>query len=89
MTHIDVSKLNIIASDTCVSSGQRKAIISSNAGILFIESLGANFSDILIAIQTFSFEQNALGNVIDEMAFIMSRTQCVLIITDFNGGWLS
>ena len=89
VTHINVSKLTIIGSNTYLLSGRRKAIILSNTGILLIESLGTNFSDILIAIQAYSFEQNALGNVIDEMAFILSRTQCVLIITDFNGGWLS
>ena len=48
-THICVSKLTIIGSDN--------AIIWTNAGILLIGPLGINFSDNLIAINTFSFEK--------------------------------
>ena len=34
---------------------RRQAIISTNAGLLSIETLGTNFSEILIKIQFFSF----------------------------------
>ena len=49
VTHICVSKLTII--------GRRQAIIRINAGILIIGPLGANFSEILIEIYTFSFRK--------------------------------
>ena len=55
MTHICVSKIIIIGSDNSLSPGQRQAIIWTNGGILFIEPLGTNFSEILIEIYTFSF----------------------------------
>ena len=48
-------KLTIIGSDNGLSPDQRQAIIWTNAGILLIEPLGTNFSEILIGIQTFSF----------------------------------
>ena len=60
MTHICVSKLTIIGSDNGLSPGRRQAITWINAGILFIEPLGTNFSDILIGIQIFSFKKMCL-----------------------------
>ena len=36
---------------------RRQAIIWTNAGILLIEPLGTNFSEILIRIQAFSFKK--------------------------------
>ena len=55
MTHICVNKLTIIGSDNGLSPARRQAIIWTNAGILLNGPLGANFSEILIGIQTFSF----------------------------------
>ena len=55
VTHICVSKLTIIVSDNGSASGQRQTIIWTNAGILLIRTLGTNFSEVLIAIHTFSF----------------------------------
>ena len=55
--HICVGKLNIIGSDNGLSPGRRQAIIWTNAGILLIEPLGTNFSEILIGIPTFSFKK--------------------------------
>ena len=55
-THICVSNLTIIDLDNGLLSGQRQAIIWTNAGILFIGPLGTNFSEILIKILTFSFK---------------------------------
>ena len=49
-------QLTIISSDNGLSPGRRQAIIWTNAGILLIGPLGANFSEILIEILTFSFK---------------------------------
>ena len=55
--HICVSKLIIIGSDNGLSPGRRQAIIGINAGILLIGPIGANFSEILIEINIFSFNK--------------------------------
>ena len=55
VTHKCVSKLTIIGSDNGLSPGGRQAIIWTNAGILFIQTLGKNFSEILGEIHSFSF----------------------------------
>ena len=57
MKHICVSKLTIIGSDNGLSPGRRQAIIWTNAGILLIGPLGANFSEILIEFHTFSLKK--------------------------------
>ena len=57
VTHICVRNLTIIGSDNGLSPGRRQAIIWINAGILLIGPLGTNFSEILIAIITFSFKK--------------------------------
>ena len=57
VTHICVGKLTIIGSDNGLSPGRRQAIIWTNAGILLIEPLGTNFSEILIVIPTFPFKK--------------------------------
>ena len=44
--HICVGKLTIIGSDNGLSPGQRQAIIWTNDGILLIEPLETNFSEI-------------------------------------------
>ena len=56
-THICVSNLTIIGSDNGLSPERRQAIIWTNAGILLTGPLGTNFSEILIAIETFSFKK--------------------------------
>ena len=53
MTHICVSKLNIIGSDNGLSPGRCQAIIWTNTGILLIWPSGTNFSEMLIEIHTF------------------------------------
>ena len=60
VTHICVGILTIIGSDNGLSTGRRQAIIWTNAGILLIEPLGTNFSEILIGIQIFSFTKMRL-----------------------------
>ena len=57
MTHICIGNLTIIGSDNGLLSEQRQAIIWTNAGISLIEPLVANFSEISIGIQTFSFKK--------------------------------
>ena len=60
VTHICVGKLTIIGSDNGLSPGRRQAIIWTNAGILLIEPLGTNFSEILIGIRIFSLKKMRL-----------------------------
>ena len=57
VTHICVSELTIIGSDSGLSPGRRQAIIWNNAGILLIGPLGTNSSEIVIGIPTFSFKK--------------------------------
>ena len=57
VTHICVGNLIIIGSNNGLSPGRREAIIWTNAGILLMLTLGTNFSEILIEIQTFSFKK--------------------------------
>ena len=57
--HASVNK-TIIGSDNGLSPGRRQAIIWTNAGILLIEHLGTNFSEISIKILTFSFAKMCL-----------------------------
>ena len=59
--HICVSELTIISSDNGLSRGRRQAIIWNNAGLLLIEPLGTNFSEISIRIQTFLFKKMHLN----------------------------
>ena len=55
MKHTCAGKLTIIGSDNALSPGRRQAIIWTNAWILLIVPLGTNISEIIIAIETFSF----------------------------------
>ena len=57
VTHICVSKLTIIGSDNGLSPSRRQAIIWTNAGILLIRTLGANFSEIFREIHVFWFKK--------------------------------
>ena len=59
MTHICVGDLIIIGSDNGLSPGRHQAITWTNVGILLIGPL-ANFSEMLIEIQTFSFNKMQL-----------------------------
>ena len=77
MTHIYISKLNIIGSDNGLSPGWRQAIIFNNAGILLIQNAGTNFREILSKIHTFSLRENAFEKIVYEIAAILSRSPCV------------
>ena len=57
MTHICVGKLTIIGSDNGLPPDRRQAIIWTNAGILLIQTLRTNFSEILGEINSFSFKK--------------------------------
>ena len=57
MTLICIGNLSIIGSDNGLSPDRRQAITWTNAGILLIEPLETNFSEILIKIHTFSFKK--------------------------------
>ena len=57
VTHICVGILTSTGSNNGLSPGRRQAIIWTNAGILLIQHLGTNFSEILIRIQAFSFQK--------------------------------
>ena len=56
VTHRCVSRLTTIGSDNGLSPGRRQAIIWNSVGILLIEPLWTNFSEILIEIHTPSFK---------------------------------
>ena len=57
MTHICINRLTIIDSDNGLLPDQCQAIIRANVGILLIEPLGINCSEILVDIYTFSFRK--------------------------------
>ena len=76
MTHICVSKLTKIGSDTGLSPDRRHAIIWTNTGILLIGPLETNISEILIEICIF-FQENAFENVVRKLAASLSPPQCV------------
>ena len=59
--HICISELTIIGSDNGLSPRRCQAIIWNNAGLLLIEPLGTNVSEISIGIQTFTFKKMHLN----------------------------
>ena len=71
MTHICVIKLTI-GSDNGLSPGRRQAIISANAAIWLIGSLGTKFSEILFEISYIFIQENGFENVVCKMAAILS-----------------
>ena len=76
VTHICVRKLTTIGSDNGLSPARRQANIWTNAGILLIGPLGTNFSEIFYPNSSIFINENALENVVCEMACILSRPQC-------------
>ena len=57
VTHICVGNLTIIGIDKDLSPGRYQAIIGTNAGILLIEPLGTNLSEIVIEVLKFSLKK--------------------------------
>ena len=76
VTHICVGKLTIIGSDNDLSPGRRQAIIWTNAGILFIEPLGTNVSEIFIGIKIFSFKKMHLKMSSANGVHFVSASMC-------------
>ena len=75
VTHICVSKLTIVGSDNGLSPGRRQAIIRTNAGLLWIGTLGLQWN---LKQNSYIFiQENAFENVVWKMAAILSRPQCV------------
>ena len=70
VTHICASKLTTIGSDNGLSPGRRQAIIWTNDGILLIQTLGTNFSEILSEILLIFIHENTSENIVCEMAVI-------------------
>ena len=75
VTHICIRKLATIGSDNGLSPGRHQAIIWTNAGKLLVGPLGTNFSEISIENSPIFIQENAFGNVVCEMAAILSRLQ--------------
>ena len=86
MTHVCLSKLTIIGSDTGLSLDRRQAIIWPNAGILFNGPLGTNFSDIFIQIYIFSFKKRHLKCGL-KMAAIFLGLNVITEPIPSNGSW--
>ena len=86
LTEICVGKLTIIGSDNGLAPGWHQAIIWTNVGILLIQTLGTNFSEILIEILTSSFKKMQL-----KMSSGNWRPFClglnVLTHWGLNNGW--
>ena len=77
VTHICVGKLTIIGSDNGLSPGRRQAIIWTNDGILLIEPLGTNLSEIWSEIQTLSFKEMHLKmSSAKQRLFFVSASMC-------------
>ena len=71
MTHLCVSKQDIIGSDNGLPPVRRQAIIWANVGILLTGPQGTNFSDISSEILNFFIKENAIEHVVCKMAAIL------------------
>ena len=75
--HICISKVTVIGPDIGLSPERRQAILWTNAGILFIGTLGTKIQWNLKQNSYIFILENAFENVICEIAGILSRSQCV------------
>ena len=83
--HICISKLAIIGSENGLSPGRRQAIIWTNAGILLIEPLGTNLSEIIIEAHTFSFKKMHLKMLFGKWRpFCLSLTMLKVYISSVS-----
>ena len=76
VTIIRVGKLTIIDSDNGLSPGRRQTIIKTNAGILLIETLGTNFSEILSEIHTFNSRKCIWKCRLEDGGHFISASMC-------------
>ena len=81
VTYICVGKLTINNSDNGLSPERRQTIIWTNAGILLIGTLGTNFSDIIIEIQTFSLKKYVWKCRLRNVVHFVPTSQCVKMLT--------
>ena len=79
VTHICVGNLTTIGSDNGLSPGRRQAITWNNVGILLIGPVGTHLSEILIGIQTFSFQKMHLKMSSAKWRPFVSASLCLTI----------
>ena len=84
VTRICVSTLTIIGSDNGLSPGRRQAIIWTSAGILLTGPLGPTFSDNLIDIGIFSFQEMYMKRSSGKL-----RPFCLVITLLMRAGWIT
>ena len=77
VTHMCVSRLTTIGSYNGLSPDRRQAIIWNNAGILLVGPLGTKLQWKLYKKSYICIQENAFGNLVREMAAILSRLQYV------------
>ena len=75
-THICVSKLTITGPDNGLSPGRRQAIIWNNAGMLLIQTLGINVSEIIIKMNTFQLKGMYLKCRQENGSHLVSASMC-------------
>ena len=80
VTHICVSKLNIIGSVNGLLPGRRQAIIWTNAGIMLIEPLRTKFSESFIEIHTLPFNKMHLKISYTKCRPFFAVSMCWLMI---------
>ena len=88
VTHICISKLNMVGSDNGLLPGQQQAIIWTNTGILSIWVLGTKFSEMLVKIQMFSFKKMHL-KMLSVKWRPLARPQCVKKTISADGAFIS
>ena len=89
MSYVVLVLTHLGPSDACIHPSSAQANIGTdnglfpirrqartNGGILLIETLGTNFNDIWIEMQTF-YSRNAFKNVVCETAAILSHARCI------------
>ena len=96
MTHICVSKLSTIGSNYDLSPARRKAIISTNAGILLIWTIRTNFNENVNRNSYIFSHENPFENVVCELrpfclglnvltkCTIMKTTSCTSVQSPLN-----
>ena len=77
VAHICFGNLTITGSDNGLSPGRRQAIIWTNAGILSIEPLGTDFTEIFFQISYIFIQEDVFEQYVCKMAAILSRPQWV------------
>ena len=71
-----ISKLTIIGSDNGLLPGRHQAIIWTNAGMLLIESLGTNFSEIWLVLLSTYLAGSTGGGGLSTSCVKWSPTKC-------------